>query len=294
MTNVDRARATRGAAATYRLRPPWEEELLMTGAADSVRSRHIAQGRSPHAVLAVTKPGDASGAVLRLAQWLAEREHRAPHVVTVVDGAGADATALAAREAEAGIVVVGKETGGRLSHLVHGDHVMEVVRRTRSPVVVVPPDAAMPIERAMVAFDFGLASIRAATTAHEMLAGGGRLSLVHVATSDRAESIRSQWWLRTVERRTHEMLRDFAAALPRRAGVAVETEQIHGDVADALVAHARSRGMQLLACGWHEHASLGRFLAESTTAKLVHRADCAVLIAPEARPGARDDAGGGR
>jgi nucleotide-binding universal stress UspA family protein len=250
--------------------------------------------RSAHTVLAAVKAGDASDVVLRMAQWLAERELRAPRVVSLVDGSGADTIAAAAREAEAGIVVVGKGTHGRLSHLVHGDQVMDLVRRTGSPVLAVPPNSVVPVERAMVALDFGLASIRAAATAHELLAGGGRLSLVHVATSDRAASIRSQWWLRSVERRTHEMLRDFAAALPRRAGVAIETEQIHGDVADALVAYARSRGMQLLACGWHEHASLGRFLTESTTAKLLHRADCAVLVARETGRGARDDAEGGR
>ena len=295
MTNVDRARSTRGTAADRRLRPPWEEELLMTGAAAFARSRPVEDERSTRAVLAATNPNDESETVLRMAQWLADRGHRTPHVVTVVDGSGADAIADAAREAEAGVVVVGKGTHGRFSHLVHGDRVMDVIRGTRTPVLVVPPDASVPIERAMVAFDFGAASIRAATTAHELLgAAGGRLSLVHVATADRGASIRSQWWLRSVERRTHETLRDFAASLPRRAGVAVETEQIHGDVADALLAYARSRGMELLACGWHEQASLGRFLAESTTAKLLHRADCAVLVAREPRRGARSDAEGER
>ena len=264
----------------------------MTGAVAAARSRPVVSERSTGAVLAATRPDGANDAVLRVAQWLAERVDRAPRVVTVVSGSGADAIARAAREAEAGLVVVEQGTHGRWHHLVHGDRVMEVVRRTRAPVLVVPQDASVPIERTMVAFDFDAASIGAATTVHEMLgAAGGRLSLVHVATSDRGASIRSQWWLRSVERRTHEMLRDFAASLPRRGGVAVETEQIHGDVTDSLVAYARSRGMQLLACGWHEQASPARFLAESTAAKLLHRADCAVLVARDLRHGGRDDAG---
>ena len=72
-----------------------------------------------------------------------------------------------------------------LSHLVYGEQVMEIIGRSQSPVLVVPPNPSMPIERAMVAFDFSLASMRAAVSAHEMLGPGGRLTLVHVATPRR-------------------------------------------------------------------------------------------------------------
>jgi nucleotide-binding universal stress UspA family protein len=336
MTNVNRVETAPDAAAGQRRRPPWEEELLMSGKVNVGPSLPVAAERSTFAILAALKPNDPGDAVLGVAQWLAEHEHRALHVVSVVDtaplvssiaagapylppfhdeegrraikrrireayhrsghsaprfrvdvieGPAPDTVAEVAREQEASLVVVGKGTHGRLSHMLFGEQVLEIIRRSRSPVLVVPPDAFVPVERAMVAFDFSMGSIRAVVAAHEMLGAGGHLTIVHVATPDRGAGHRSQWWLRSAERRTHETLRDFARSLPRRAGVAVDTEQIHGDAADALAAYARSHEMQLLACGWHGHALPGRIFTTSTTVELLHRAPCAVLVAPEPRPG---------
>jgi len=210
--------------------------------------------------------------------------------IDVLEGSAPSTIADIAREHEVRIVVVGRGTRGRLSHLVYGDHVMDIIRGSRSPVLVVPPSLSLPIERAMVAFDFSLASIRAAVTAHEMLGPGGRLTLVHVATPRRVTGKRSEWWLRTMERRTRETLAEFARALPPRAGVAVEMEKLHGEPVDVLTAYSQANAMQLLACGWHEHALLERMFGESNTVELLHRAQCAVLVAPEPRGGDRDAA----
>jgi nucleotide-binding universal stress UspA family protein len=203
--------------------------------------------------------------------------------IDVCTGAAAPVIAEIAREHEARMIVVGKGTHGLLRHLLHGEHVMQIIRRSRSPVLVVPSDATAPIDRAMVAFDFSMASIRAAVTAHEMLGAGGRLVLVHVATPRGDAGKRSRWWLGSLERRTRETLREFARALPPRRGVTVETEKIHGDPVDVLTAYAATHSMQLLACGWHEHAVLERVFGESDTRELLHRAPCAVLVAPEPR-----------
>lgn len=286
------------------------------------------------AIIAATKPHEANNAVLTTAQWLAEHEHRALHIVSVIDtaplissvAAGAPATppfhdeedrravkrnlraayegtgfvaprlridvvegppaetiAHVARMRDARMVVVGKGTHGLLSHLVHGETVMEIIRHARSPVLVVPEKPAVPFERAMVAFDFSLASIRAAVAAHELLGAGGRLTLVNVATPRRVTGRRSQWWLRSIERRTRATLAEFARALPPRAGVTVEMEKLHGDPVEVLAAYAETHAMQLLACGWHDHALIERLFVESNTGELLHRAHCAVLVAPEPR-----------
>jgi nucleotide-binding universal stress UspA family protein len=217
--------------------------------------------------------------------------HAGPRVrVDVREGSAPATVADVAREHEARIVVVGKGRHGLLSHLLYGEQVMEIIRESQTPVLVVPPNLSLPIERAMVAFDFSLASIRAAVTAHEMLGPGGRLTLVHVATPRRVTGKRSQWWLRSIERRTRETLGEFARALPARPGVAVEMEKLHGDPVDVLTTYAHSHGMQLLACGWHEHALLERLFVASNTVELLHRAPCAVLVAPEPRASDRDAA----
>jgi nucleotide-binding universal stress UspA family protein len=210
--------------------------------------------------------------------------------IDVLEGTPAPTVAEAAREHDARMVVVGRGTHGLLRHLMYGEQVMEIIRRSRSPVLVVPPDATAPIARAMVAFDFSMASIRAATTAYEMLGAGGRLTLVHVVPPRGVTDKRSQWRLRSMERRTRETLEEFARALPAGRGVAVETEKLHGDPVDVLTAYAASHSMQLLACGWHEHALLDRVFRESDTSEILHRARCAVLVAPEPLGRDRDDA----
>jgi nucleotide-binding universal stress UspA family protein len=217
--------------------------------------------------------------------------HAAPRFrVDVLDGSAAATIADIAREHEVRMVVVGKGTHGILSHLFYGEQVVEIIRRSRSPVLVVPMKPAVPIERAMVAFDFSMASIRAAVAAHEILGPGGRLTLVHVATPRRVTAKRSEFWLRSIERRTRETLGEFASALPSRAGVTVDIEKLHGDPTEVLPGYARTHGMQLLACGWHEHALLERLFVESSTVELIHRSDCAVLVTPEPLSGGKNGA----
>lgn len=334
MTNVETKQSARGPAA----RTPNGES--MTSAAASVLSFYSEEECGAQGILAAVKPNDQGGTVIRMAQWLAEHEHRELHVVSVVDatplisafaagvpvippfhdeesrwavkqelreacersgrtasrfrvdvleGPAAATIADIAREHEVRMVVLGKGTQGLLSHLVYGEQVMQIIRASRSPVLVVPTDAPVPIEQAMVAFDFSTASIRAAVTAYEMLGAGGRLSLVHVATPRRVTGKRGDWWLRAIERRTRATLSEFARALPSRAGVTVEMEKLHGDPVEVLSAYALSQKMQLLACGWHEHALLERLFRESHTTELLHRAQCAVLVAPDPGGGGTRD-----
>jgi nucleotide-binding universal stress UspA family protein len=317
-----------------------EIEQSVTSAEASVLSCYAADEVGTQAILVAVKPDDQGLAVLRMAQWLAEHEHRELHVVSVVDstplispfaagvpalppfhdeesrravkqglrdaydrightasrfridvleGPAAATIAEIARAHDVRMVVVGRGTHGSLIHLLYGEQVMQIIRASRTPVLVVPPEAPVPIERVVVAFDFSEASIRAAVMAYAMLGVGGRLSLVHVATPRRVTGKRGDWWRRTIERRTRATLGEFARALPPRAGVAVEMEKLHGDPVDVLTAYAQSEGAQLLACGWHEHALLERLFRESHTTGLLHQARCAVLVAPEPQGGAAGD-----
>jgi nucleotide-binding universal stress UspA family protein len=326
------ARVPRAADTRHALPGALPEELIRTRAYQLYEER---EGRGIAApILAAIKPHDPNDAVLELARWLAEHEHRELNIVSVLEtaplissfaagaptlppfhdeeerravkrdirrayertgragshirvdvleGSAAATIADIAREQEACMVVVGKGTHRLLSHLLYGEQVMEIIRGSQAPVLVVPPNLALPIERAMVAFDFSLASIRAALRAHAMLARGGRLTLVHVASPRRVTGKRSQWWLRSIERRTRETLGEFARALPPRAGVTVAMEKLHGDPVEVLTAYAESHEMQLLACGWHEHALLQRLFVASSAVELLHRARCAVLVAPAIR-----------
>lgn len=238
---------------------------------------------------------DAEGrqAVARALREAYERLGRsgARHRIAVLEGSAAPTVAAVARDHEVRMVVVGRSTHGMLRHLIYGEQVMQIIRESQSPVLVVPPNATVPIERAMVAFDFSRASVRAAATAHEMLGAGGRLTLVHVANPAVLAGTKTRWSLRSSGRRTRESLEEFARALPTRRGVVVDTERLHGDPVEALSSYAASQSMQLLACGWHEHALLERWFGESDAVELLHRASCSVLVAPESHSPELDDAG---
>jgi nucleotide-binding universal stress UspA family protein len=313
-----------------------------TSAVASVLSSYAADDDETQAILAAVKPDDHGDVVLRMAEWLAEQEHRELHVVSVVDSttlisafaAGApvippfhdeesrravkqelraayqrigraaprvridvlEGTAAAtiadiAREQEVRMVIVGKGTHGLVSQLVYGEQVMQIIRASRRPVLVVPSDAPVPIERAAVAFDFSRASIRAAVTAYGMLGAGGRLSLVHVAKSRRVAGRHADWFPRSTVDRTRATLDEFAHALRWRAGVTVVVETLHGDPVAVLSAYTQSRRVQLLGCGWHVPTLLERLFGGSHTTRLLHRVQCSVLVTPDARAGgARNDA----
>lgn len=57
----------------------------MTNTAASVLSFYAAEESGTQVILAAITPDDQCGVVLRMAQWLAEHEHRELHVVSVVD-----------------------------------------------------------------------------------------------------------------------------------------------------------------------------------------------------------------
>jgi nucleotide-binding universal stress UspA family protein len=210
--------------------------------------------------------------------------------IDVVEGTAAATIADIAREHDVRIVVVGKGTQGLLSHLMYGEQVMEIVRKTKRPVLVVPPGTSLPIERAMVAFDLSVASIRAAFAAHEMMEAGGHLALVHVVRPREVADNHVRASVRSSERRMRETLRHVTRTLQARGGgVTVEMKSLHGDPVDVLTSYAKTNAVQLLACGWHRHSLAERMFVRGHTVELLHRAECAVLVVPEAMEHEEDD-----
>ncbi len=59
----------------------------MTQLAASVLSCYGAEDSGTSAILAAIKPNNVNDSVLRMAQWLAERERRELHIVSVIETA---------------------------------------------------------------------------------------------------------------------------------------------------------------------------------------------------------------
>jgi nucleotide-binding universal stress UspA family protein len=223
--------------------------------------------------------------VKRRLQEVVERpEHRpSTHRVSTLEGNPAVTITDLAREHDATVIVIGTGTHGKLSHLIHGEQALEILRRSRSPVLVVPPAATFPIVRAMVAVDFSAASKVAAATALAMLAAGGCLTLVNVRNARQGSTRGAGWPSVAGGKRRRETLSQFARGLPEKPGVVVETTVLHGSPTELLLTYAYAHEMQMLAFGWHDHAPLERIFVHSNAVELLHRAVCMVLVAPAPR-----------
>lgn len=203
-----------------------------------------------------------------------------PFRVDVMEGPPSSTVAHLGRDRGASVVVVGTGRHGILGRFLYGERALEVVRNAVGPVLVVPPKQAPPIQRAIVAVDFSQASLRAASSALELLSAGSRLTLVHVETGMRLADDHAGKHEEEYERRTRTMFARFAAALPASPGVTVDTTVLRGDAPAALLRFAKEHGVQLIACGRRRHSLVERLLVGSVSTALVRAAPCSVLVAP--------------
>lgn len=205
----------------------------------------------------------------------------------VLEGPPGSTVARAAAERGASLIIIGTGQHGMLGRFLYGERALEVVRNAESTVLVVPPYAEPPVRRAMVAVDFSQASVRAALAALDMLDEGGCLTLVHVESVPRHLDGRSRVAEMEVEQRTRSLFTRFLDALPKAAGITVETATLRGDAVGALLRYAEEQEVDLIACGRRRHSIVERLLVGSVSTALIRGAPCCVLVAPE-RP-ADDD-----
>jgi nucleotide-binding universal stress UspA family protein len=201
--------------------------------------------------------------------------------VDVLDGPTSTTITNTARDRGARLIVVGTGRHSVLGHFLYGERALEVVRGAAGPVLVVPPTASPPFGHAVVAVDFSQASMRAAVAALDLLEPDGRLSLVHVKSAVRLDEQETGWWNDAYERRSREMLAQFADALPEPPGVRVDTALLHGDPVAVLLKFVEEHEVDLIACGRRRHSLVERILVGSVSTALVRRAAHAVLVAPE-------------
>jgi nucleotide-binding universal stress UspA family protein len=210
-----------------------------------------------------------------------------PARVDIVEGAPGSTVTTTAADRGASTVVVGTGRHGMLGRFLYGERALDVVRSARSAVLVVPPNAEPPIERAIAAVDFSPASIRAATLALEMLGPGGQLTLVHVLSAAHHLNGRVGGVEEHRERRSFALLARMADALPQASTVQLQSVVLRGDAVGALLRYAEEQEVELIACGRRRHSPVERLLVGSVSTAVIRGAPCCVLVVPE--PGAADD-----
>lgn len=184
----------------------------------------------------------------------------------VTDDAPIDAIVDTARAMRAGLIVMGLRRHGVLRRMITRDLLAEVMRVARVPVLAVRPELTGLPRRVVVAIDFGVASIRAAFLARELLADDGALFLVHV-TPVNSDEVRAH---------LDHIIEDLRPS-PQMTATSI---LLHGDVQSAIEGCALAVGADLLAVGSEEHTLLDRLTVGRMSMKLAHGAHWSTLIVP--------------
>lgn len=197
----------------------------------------------------------------------------------IYDGSAADAVTELARQLQAGLIVMGLRQHGMVHRAVSGDLLRSVVRATRLPVLAVRPGLWDLPRRIVVAIDFGEASVHAARMARQLLADGGEMHLVHVAT-DHEDGLSGQLIPFPDGNGVRGRLDRLADDLSPAPGTTITTEVAEGDPVLSIEGCAKRLRADLIAVGSDHHSPLERLLSGSVSMALAHTAQWSMLVVP--------------
>ncbi|HSA54968.1 MAG TPA: universal stress protein [Gemmatimonadaceae bacterium] len=209
-------------------------------------------------------------------------------------GSPAREIAAAADEIDATLIVVDASPHRRVRRSVAGVRALQVIRHGSCPVLSVAPGGDELPRRIVASVDFSPASTRAVQTALLLAGDAATLSLAHVPFPFRLEHP-----LRDagggliggdVGAAFEQLLESVRPHAPH--DLTIETKELSGKIADAMLSHAESMQADLLATGAHGPTAVERFFVGSVATNLLHLAECSVLAAPapRARGTGTDDA----
>ena len=186
--------------------------------------------------------------------------------------------ASVAQALDANLIVVGLGSHRIVDRALGGETALRLAQVAATPMLAVPADATTIPRRPMVALDFSPTSILAASTVARWLQPGDSLHLVHVVTPEN---------IAPHARAAHNgddsgvvRLGQVAASLRVATHGGVDTTQIAGDPARALLEHARGIDADLIALGSHGYGIWKRLLLGSVASKIIRLSSRPVLVAP--------------
>jgi nucleotide-binding universal stress UspA family protein len=180
-----------------------------------------------------------------------------------------------AREAEAGLIIVGRHGRTGLARLLLGSVAARVIGHSPVSVLVVPPDATLGFKTVLVASDGSPYSAAAWDEAVALAqAAGSRLVAVSVAREE-GEIIEAEDLVKTME------------AAANQAGLAVTGIVPQGEAPDAAIIQAAVKhNADLIVLGSHGRTGLTRLLMGSTAERVIGQAQCPVLVVKRSGQGA--------
>jgi nucleotide-binding universal stress UspA family protein len=184
-----------------------------------------------------------------------------------------------ALETNANLLLVGFSNRGRMDRLFSGETTVGIIRRSRLPVIVVPPQVRALPRHAVAALDFSPASMSAASFAASLLARDGTLTLAHVRSFE-GMNARDGDLVDLYRAGADAKLDEAAAELRRQTRRRIDTVTLGGVPGESILSYARRAKCDLIALGGHKKGLVDRILLGSTRTTVLRGAKCSVLIAP--------------
>jgi nucleotide-binding universal stress UspA family protein len=200
--------------------------------------------------------------------------------IEVLHGDPAATMASLASDSNADLVVVGQSHHDLLDRILGNETALRMLRRSGSPLFVVPPSLQDLPQSALLATDFNPVSINAARTALALFPTISRLFILYVAPPLDQQPEQFSAWHSTFGDSAQPALENFVAALQLSPSVQVEMILRQGRPAREIVACARSNDVDLIVCGSRTVRLLDRWLVGSVASGVMRAAESAVLAVP--------------
>jgi nucleotide-binding universal stress UspA family protein len=207
----------------------------------------------------------------------------------VLEGPPAWALVEAAREGDAGLIVVGAKVPGKALRERLGSTADRVVRTAHCPVLVVRPALRVPPARVVAAVDLSPLSTEAIRVGLALLAQVAgkapvRVDVLHVHTFLKFVADRQADPKLTEEEAERRSAAELAAFVEReQAETPLRLRAVPGSGDPRIeILRALGRGVDLAVLGTHGRSGFDRFLVGSVASTVVRQARCSVLVVPPA------------
>jgi nucleotide-binding universal stress UspA family protein len=207
--------------------------------------------------------------------------------ITVLLGSPPRTLALEAERRQATLLVMGIGRHNPLDRLFGTETTLATLRESRVPVLAVGPNFPAVPMHAVVGLDFSVASVKAAHLALQLVASGGRLTLVHVRPRFEHPSADWQAWDAEYSKTLPPLFEQLRGELESSRGVLIETVTVRGDPAPALLSYAQQANADLVAVGTQRHSFFERLVVGSVATRVLRTARVGVLAVPGVGAGER-------
>ena len=185
-----------------------------------------------------------------------------------------------AREINAQLVVIGLVHHGVMDRVLDGDTALEIVRYSRTPVLLASANWKALPARAVFAVDFSAQSVEAARAGLRLMGDGSTVILTHVRPIPMVSDGMGRWAMEYEEAAKTELAR-IAQALNAPSGIRIEQALLRGSPSPTILAFADEKRADLVVAGTHGAGLVERLLIGSVATRLMRHSTRSLLVVPD-------------